>query len=294
MSGAIERSEKWVMPTYRRLPVTFVRGEGVYLFDDQGGKYLDFVAGIAVAALGHAHPAVTDAVARQAGQLVHTSNLYYTEPSGRLAEALCDKLGWPDGKVFFASSGAEANECAIKLVRRWASDRFGPSRFGVIATQGSFHGRTLGALAATGQPAKWEPFGPMPGGFSHVAYNDTEALADALDGTQSGMLVEAVQGEGGVVVPSDGYLASIRKICDEHDLALVVDEVQSGTWVARLEPVWEPGDPRAPAPPPAATLRIRQERRSPVHLIVAAVLVALPALVQIGRYVWYTRRANRG
>lgn len=228
MNAVMDRTEKWVMPTYRRLPVTFVRGEGARLFDDQGGEYLDFVAGIAVTALGHAHPAVTEAVAKQAARLVHTSNLYYTEPSGRLAEMLCSKLGWPDGKVFFANSGAEANECAIKLVRRWARENHGPQHFGLIAANGSFHGRTLATLAATGQPAKWEPFGPMPPGFTHVAYNDAGALEDALDGSHSGVLLEPVQGEGGVVVPSGGYLGSVREICDAHGMAWVSDEVQTG------------------------------------------------------------------
>ncbi|MEX2587059.1 MAG: acetylornithine transaminase [Actinomycetota bacterium] len=228
MSAVIERADKWVMPTYRRLPVTFVRGEGVELFDDQGGRYLDFVAGIAVTALGHAHPAVTEAVAKQAAQLVHTSNLYYTEPFGRLAETLCGKLGWPDGKVFFANSGAEANECAIKLVRRWALDRYGPQRFGIVAAEGSFHGRTLAALAATGQPAKWEPFEPMPQGFTHVAYNDAQALEEALDGSHSAVLLEPIQGEGGVVVPTGGYLGSVRRTCDAQGMALMADEVQTG------------------------------------------------------------------
>lgn len=228
MSEAVELTEKWVMPTYKRLPVTFVRGEGMHLFDDQGAEYLDFVAGIAVTALGHAHPAVTEAVTKQAAQLVHTSNLYYTGPAARLAEELCEKLGWSDGKVFLAGSGAEANECAIKLVRRWALDDHGPDRFGIIAAEGSFHGRTLGSLAATGQPAKRQPFEPLPGGFTHVPYDDAQALEDVLDGSHSGVLLEPVQGEGGVVVPSAGYLGSVRSLCDAHGMALIADEVQTG------------------------------------------------------------------
>lgn len=221
-------AERRVMPTYRRQPVTLVRGQGMYLYDHRDNQYLDFVAGIAVTALGHAHPAVTEAIAAQAGRLVHTSNLYYTEPMAELAEALCARLGWDDGKVFFANSGAEANECAIKLVRRWSHEAYGADRPGIIAAEGSFHGRTLGALAATGQPAKWEPFGPLPAGFSHVPYNDAAAIEGAVDGGQCAVLLEAVQGEGGIVVPSAGYLAEVREICDRYGLALIVDEVQTG------------------------------------------------------------------
>ncbi len=216
------------MPTYRRLPVTFVRGEGVRLYDDAGKDYLDFVAGVAVNALGHAHPAVTSAIAEQAGTLVHTSNLYYTGPMARLADRLCGLLGWGDGRVFFANSGAEANECALKLVRRWAGDKFGSNRYGTIAAWGAFHGRTLQTLAATGQPAKWNPFHPLPLGFTHVEYDHLRALEDAVTGAESSVLLEPIQGEAGVMVPTDGYLEHVRRICDEHDLALIIDEVQTG------------------------------------------------------------------
>ena len=216
------------MGTYRRQPVTFVRGEGVYLYDDEGAKYLDFVGGIAVTAIGHAHPAVADALATQASKLVHVSNLYYTEPMAMLAQRLCDLLGWPDGKVFFCNSGAEANECAIKLVRRWGRDNFGPHRFVTIAALGSFHGRTLETLAATGQPKKWEPFMPLPPGFVHVPFDDADAIAAAIDENTCSVLLEPVQGEGGIVVPSAEYLPEVRKICDEREVAFIADEVQTG------------------------------------------------------------------
>jgi acetylornithine/N-succinyldiaminopimelate aminotransferase len=216
------------MPTYKRLPVTFERGEGVRLYDDSGREYLDCVAGIAVNALGHAHPAVTEAIASQASRLTHTSNLYYTGPMAELADRLCGLLGWDDGRVFFANSGAEANECALKLVRRWAGDRFGPDRYGTIAAFGAFHGRTLETLAATGQPAKWKPFHPLPAGFTHVEYDNPAALADAVTGRESAVLLEPVQGEAGVIVPSDDYLPFARELCDQHQMALVLDEVQTG------------------------------------------------------------------
>jgi acetylornithine/N-succinyldiaminopimelate aminotransferase len=216
------------MPTYKRLPVTFVRGDGMRLYDESGRDYLDFVAGIAVNALGHSHPAVVSAIAEQSSRLIHTSNLYYTGPMAELAGRLCAVLGWEDGRVFFANSGAEANECALKLVRRWAGDRYGPNRFGTIAAHGAFHGRTLETLAATGQPAKWKPFLPLPVGFTHVEYDHPGALEDAITGAESSILLEPIQGEAGVIVPSDGYLSYARTLCDEHNLAFILDEVQTG------------------------------------------------------------------
>ena len=218
-----EQADGVLMPTYRRFPVTFTRGKGFYLYDETGRPYLDFVAGVAVTGLGHAHPAVTEAVAGQAGRLLHTSNLYYTEPMAQLAERLTGLLGWSGGRVFFANSGAEANECALKLVRRWAG-----GRSETIAAYGSFHGRTMQTLAATGQPARWEPFRPLPPGFAHVAYDDADALEAAVTEATSGVLLEPVQGEGGVVVPSIGYLPAVREICDRAGVALVLDEVQTG------------------------------------------------------------------
>ena len=220
-----------VMPTYRRWPVTFVSGEGMRLVDDRGRSYLDFVAGVAVNALGHAHPAVAEAVARQVSTLVHVSNLYYTGPMAQLAERLTGLLGWDDGRVFFCNSGAEANECALKLVRRWSRSRAREGAVppaGTIAALGSFHGRTFETLAATGQPAKWEPFAPLPGGFVHVPFGDAEALEAAAGPSAAAILLEPVQGEGGVIVPPAGYLERARAICDRHGMAFVADEVQTG------------------------------------------------------------------
>lgn len=218
----------FVMNTYRRLPVSFVRGEGVWLYDESGKQYLDFVAGIAVTALGHAHPKITEVVSKQAAELTHVSNLYYTQPMAKLAERLCELLEWPDGRVFFANSGAEANECAIKVVRRWSRQKYSPERFETIAAFGSFHGRTLETLAATGQPAKWEHFTPLPPGFVHVPFDDVGKLEGAITERTSSVLLEPVQGEGGVNVPGDDYLPSVRKLCDARDLSFIADEVQTG------------------------------------------------------------------
>jgi acetylornithine/N-succinyldiaminopimelate aminotransferase len=221
-------TEERLMSTYRRQPVTFVRGQGMFLYDESGKEYLDFVAGVAVVALGHAHPAVAEAIAKQARTLVHTSNLYFTEPMVRLAERLCDVLGWPDGKVFFANSGAEANECAMKLIRKWSREKYSPERYETIAANGSFHGRTFETLAATGQPLKWETFSPLPAGFTHVPFDDVDALSAAITDRTAAVMLEPVLGEGGVIVPSDDYLPAVRRVCDEHGLMFVADEVQTG------------------------------------------------------------------
>lgn len=211
-----------------RYPVTFVRGEKAHLYDEDGKEYLDFFAGISVAALGHAHPRVTEAVAAQVADLVHVSNFFYTRPQAELAERLCGLLGWSDGKVFFTNSGAESNECAIKLVRKWSRSKFSPDRYETIAAHGSFHGRTFETLAATGQPAKWEPFSPLPPGFVHVPYNDARAIEAAIGDRTAAVLLEPILGEGGVWVPTDDYLPAVRRICDSHDLAFIADEVQTG------------------------------------------------------------------
>jgi len=217
-----------LMATYARAPVSFVSGRGTELFDDQGRRYLDFLAGIAVVSLGHANPRVTDAIAAQAARLTHVSNLFYNELAEPLAAQL-DRLvgdGSPaNGQVFFANSGAEANECAIKLARRWG----GQGRYVVISALGSFHGRTLATLAATGQPKKHESFQPLPVGFENVPYGDMDALerAAGAEGVTAVML-EAIQGEAGVVVPPPGYLAAVRRLCDEREILLILDEVQTG------------------------------------------------------------------
>jgi len=217
------------MDTYRRQPLRLIRGKGCFVFDDEGREYLDLVAGVAVNALGHAHPAVSEAIAVQASKLVHTSNLYRTEPQEELADRLCGLLEWPDGKVFFANSGAEANECALKLVRKWSLSEFGPTRIKTVAALGSFHGRTFATLAATGQPKKWAPFMPLPEGFVHVAYNDLPAIsAAAIAEDVSSILLEPVQGEAGVVVPSQTYLGNAARLAKDNGLALILDEVQTG------------------------------------------------------------------
>jgi predicted acetylornithine/succinylornithine family transaminase len=216
-----------VMQTYGRLPVAFVRGEGSQLWDCEGRRYLDFLAGLAVVSLGHAHPAVADAISDQARTLLHVSNLYYNDLQPQLAARL-DKLLGGGGRVFFCNSGGEANECAIKLARRYGQANGGPDRYHVISAYASFHGRTLATLAATGQPQKQETFQPLPSGFRQVAYSDIDALEAALDDRACAVLLEAVQGEGGVNPASPEYLAQVRQLCDEREALLIFDEVQTG------------------------------------------------------------------
>ena len=217
----------YVMGTYARLPVAFVRGEGTFLYDTAGRRYLDFLSGLAVTSLGHAHPAVADAIADQARTLLHVSNLYLNDLQPRLAQRLDTLLGG-DGHVFFANSGAEANECAIKLARRHGQRHGGPDRHHILSAYGSFHGRTLATLAATGQPQKQEIFQPLPTGFRQVAYGDPDALAAALDDRVCAVFLETIQGEGGVQPAPPGYLAAVRQLCDEHEALLMIDEVQTG------------------------------------------------------------------
>jgi acetylornithine/N-succinyldiaminopimelate aminotransferase len=213
----------YLMPTYAPPSVTFIRGEGVYLWDDQGRRYLDMLSGLAVTSLGHAHPTVARAVCQAASTLLHTSNLYGTLPREELAAGL-DRLLGGGGKVFFANSGAEANECAIKLARKWG----GHGRYVVLSAYGSFHGRTLATLHATGQPAKHEPFQPLPDGFRHVAWQDLEALERAITPEVAAILLEPVQGEGGVWPAGEEYFRGVRALCDQRGILFVVDEVQAG------------------------------------------------------------------
>jgi acetylornithine/N-succinyldiaminopimelate aminotransferase len=216
-----------LMATYPEPAVTFVRGEGSYLWDSAGRRYLDFFSGIAVTSLGHCHPAVAEAVAAQARTLVHVSNHFGTTIGPEVAAAI-DRLigdGSPaGGRVFFCNSGAEANECAIKLARRYA----GPGRHVVVSAYGSFHGRTLATLAATGQPTKHEPFQPLPPGFRHAAWDDPADFARVLDPSVGAVLLEPLEGEGGVVTAAPGFLAEIRHLCDERGALLICDEVQTG------------------------------------------------------------------
>jgi predicted acetylornithine/succinylornithine family transaminase len=211
------------MPTYGVPPVQFVSGSGVRLIDRDGNSYLDFLSGIAVTGLGHAHPEIAEAIAEQARTLVHVSNLFGTVPGTEVAITL-DRLLGGGGQVFFTNSGAEAVECAIKLARRCG----GHGRHSIISAYGSFHGRTLGALAATGQPAKWEGFQPLPEGFRHVVWNDLDAIEAAIDPTVTAIMLEPIQGEGGVNPATAAYFEGVRRLCDEHGLLFIVDEIQTG------------------------------------------------------------------
>jgi acetylornithine/N-succinyldiaminopimelate aminotransferase len=218
--------DEYTMPTYRRWPIEIVSGSGCRVTDSGGRSYLDLVAGIAVASVGHAHPAVAAAVAEQAATLVHVSNLYGTRPQAELARKLAALTG---GMVsFFANSGAEAIECALKLARKWARAHKGEGAAGIVAAEGGFHGRTYGALSATGQPAKRVAFEPCVPGFTHVRYGDADALAAAVSERTAAVLLEPIQGEAGVVLPPDDYLARARSICDQHGALLILDEIQTG------------------------------------------------------------------
>jgi len=220
-----ELADRYLMQTGRRLPVTFVRGHGCLVYDETGREYLDLVAGIAVNLLGHAHPEVAAALAAQTKALIHTSNLYYTQPQVELARRLVE-LSFPS-RVFFCNSGAEANEAAIKLARKWGT-RNRDGAFQIISTQGSFHGRTLATITAGGQPKYSDPFKPLPDGFVHVPYNDLDAIKAATGVKTVAVMLEPVMGEIGVVPARDGYLAGVRRWCDEQGLLLILDEVQTG------------------------------------------------------------------
>ncbi len=220
-----------VMQTYGRQPVAFVRGEGTRLWDSEGKEYLDFLGGLATVSVGHAHPAVAAAIAEQAHTLLHVSNLYLNDQQPRLAERLdlllTSATGTP-GQVFFANSGAEANECAIKLARRYGQANGGRERYHVLSAFNSFHGRTLTTLAATGQPQKQETFQPLPSGFRQVEFANVDALAGAMDERVCAVLLEPVQGEGGVQPAPPGYLEAVRALCDDREALLMMDEVQTG------------------------------------------------------------------
>jgi len=218
----VHRAEAALMPTYRRQPVAFVRGEGAHLYDADGRRYVDCMAGISMINVGHAHPAVTEAIAKQAATLVNTSNLYYTEPQIELAEWIRDRsIG---GKVFFCNSGAEANEAALKLARR----RGGPDRPEVVALIDGFHGRTYGSLSLTGQPSKQEPFAPLVPGVRHVERNDHDALTAAVSDRTCAIFVETIQGEVGVHPLERDFLRHARDLATRHGALLVVDEIQTG------------------------------------------------------------------
>ena len=221
-----ENAAQYLMNTYARLPLTLERGQGCLVYDAEGREYLDCVAGIAVNILGHAHPDIVEAITRQARQLIHTSNLYFTEPQTQLAERLVTH-SFAD-KVFFCNSGAEANEAAIKLARRYSQKVFGPERHEILTMLNSFHGRTLASLTATGQPALQEGFGPLVPGFRYVPFNDLETLEANLTPKTAAIMLEPIQAEAGVVVPDVDYLKDLRKLCTERHILLIFDEVQTG------------------------------------------------------------------
>ncbi len=215
-----------IMNTYKRFPVVITEGAGAKLWDINGREYLDFVAGIAVCSLGHSHPQVVVAVKEQLDKLTHVSNLYYTQPQTQLAELLVEN-SFAD-KVFFCNSGAEANEAAIKLARKYAHENMGTERFELITMKDSFHGRTIATITATGQEKFQFGFAPLPAGFTYVPFNDLKALENAISDKTCGVLLEPIQGEGGVNIPDENYLAEVRKICDRHGILLILDEVQTG------------------------------------------------------------------
>ncbi len=217
---------QYLIPTYARQPVAFVRGEGVWLFDENGDKYMDAISGIGVCNLGHCHPAVSRTLAEQAGQLMHTSNLYRIPAQEALAQRLCDISGMQS--AFFSNSGAEANEAAIKIARLYGN-RKGVSNPTVLVMDGSFHGRTLATLSATGNSKVQEGFTPLVEGFVRVPFNDVDAIAaQAGNSDVVAILVEPVQGEGGINIPDAGYLKALRELCDQNDWLLMLDEIQSG------------------------------------------------------------------
>jgi len=222
----------FVVPCYGRYDVVLTRGEGVRVWDDAGNSYLDFGAGIAVSTLGHAHPKMVQALSRQASTLVHTSNLYYTEPQGRLAKRLVELVGSP-GKVFFSNSGAEANEALFKVARKYGNDcRSTPAETGtrveILTFERSFHGRTMAGISATGQEKVKTGFAPLLTGFRHLPFNDLLAVEKAISNQTVGILLEAFQGEGGIYPASRDFLIGLRRLCDEHEILLMFDEIQCG------------------------------------------------------------------
>lgn len=222
----MEAADRTLVPAYGRTPVRFVKGEGVWLYDHQGRAYLDCLTGLAVVAVGHANPRVAEAASAQLSELVHVSNLFYTDPMVNLAARLTRLSGLD--RVFFANCGATANETAIKLARRYAQERDGSQRYEVVSLLDSFHGRTLATLAATGQPAKQQTFQPLPPGFRQVVPGDVDAMEEAVDGRTAAVMLETTQGEGGVVPLSAGYVQAVREICTRRGALLIVDDVQAG------------------------------------------------------------------
>jgi acetylornithine aminotransferase len=222
----IEKSDKYIMKTYGRYPIVPVKGEGCRLWDVDGKEYLDFLGGVAVNNLGHCHPKVVAALQKQAAELIHCSNYYQIPQQIELAELLCNH-SFAD-KAFFCNSGAEANEAAIKLARKYSRDTFGPERYEIITAADSFHGRTMATVSATGQEKVQRFFDPLLHGFKHVPFDDVAALEAAVTPATCAVMLEPIQGEGGVNMPSPGYFQAVRELCDRHGLLLIFDEVQVG------------------------------------------------------------------
>ena len=222
----IEKSDSYIMKTYGRYPIVPIRGAGCRLWDVDGKEYLDFLGGVAVNNLGHCHPAVVAALQKQAGELLHCSNYYQIPQQIELAELLC-RHSFAD-KAFFCNSGAEANEAAIKLARKYSRDTYGPQRYEIITAAESFHGRTMATVSATGQEKVQRFFDPLLHGFTHVPFNDAAALEAAVTSNTCAIMLEPIQGEGGINIPSPGYFQEVRRICDQHGLLLIFDEVQVG------------------------------------------------------------------
>ena len=222
----IAKADKYIMKTYGRYPIVPVRGEGSILWDADGKRYLDFLAGVAVNNLGHCHPKVVAALQKQAAELIHCSNYYHIPQQIELAEILCTH-SFAD-KAFFCNSGAEANEAAIKLARKYSREKYGPERYEIITAADSFHGRTMATVSATGQEKVQRFFDPLLHGFKHVPFNDAAALSAAISPITCAVMLEPIQGEGGVNIPSPGYLQEVRDLCDKHGLIMILDEVQVG------------------------------------------------------------------
>ena len=220
-----ELDGKYIINTYGERPLLITRGSGMRAWDGEGKEYLDFFSGIGVNILGHCHPNIISAIKKQSEKFIHISNLYYNEPQVRLAELLAKRF---DGKCFFANSGAEANEAAIKLVRKYHKESGSPGRYKIITMEDSFHGRTLAALAATGQRKYHNGFDPLPSGFKYVPFNDIDAVSQAIDEEVAAVIIEPIQGEGGDNVAADDYLHFLRRLCDKKEIVLIFDEIQCG------------------------------------------------------------------
>ena len=224
--NTINTSEEFIFQTYQRQGKPFVKGEGVRLYDEDGKEYTDFLAGIAVCSLGHCHPKISEAISRQASTLLHVSNLFYTRPQAKLAAQLCE-LSFAD-RVFFSNSGAEANEAAIKLARRYFQKKGETNRYRIITMLQSFHGRTMATISATGQDKLKEGFHPMLEGFTYTTFNNIEALKKDIDDTVCAVMLEPVQGEGGIIPAEPDYLKAVRELCTKTGTLLIFDEIQCG------------------------------------------------------------------